>query len=322
MSGTLGGIAVLLALIFTVGKSASWAVRAAISLSRSFGLSEFVVSFLIVTVVSVLPEAIVSVLSALRGVPALGLGTLLGSNVADLAFVFGTVAILARRELKVESTFIKKDYLFLAFLLVPLALGFTGHYSRIDGALLVASGLLFLYLILQEKTGSQRKLNNVNGRSLLKSMTALAASLLLMGTAAHFTIQYAVEIAGGLGVTPALVGLLVVALGTTLPELLFSVRAAQRARSTSALGDILGTVIADVTLVLGVVALIHPFSFNPRLTILTGFFMLLAGIISLSFLRSQRTLTRPEGALLLAFYAIFVITEFILRDWTPLIGIK
>jgi len=322
MSGTLGGIAVLLALIFTVGKSASWAVRAAISLSRSFGLSEFVVSFLIVTVVSVLPEAIVSVLSALRGVPALGLGTLLGSNVADLAFVFGTVAILARRELKVESTFIKKDYLFLAFLLVPLALGFTGHYSRIDGALLVASGLLFLYLILQEKTGSQRKLNNVNGRSLLKSMTALAASLLLMGTAAHFTIQYAVEIAGGLGVTPALVGLLVVALGTTLPELLFSVRAAQRARSTLALGDILGTVIADVTLVLGVVALIHPFSFNPRLTILTGFFMLLAGIISLSFLRSQRTLTRPEGALLLAFYAIFVITEFILRDWTPLIGIK
>ena len=311
---------ILFLLIFAVGKSASWAVRSAISLSHIFGWSEFVISFLIITVISILPETIVSILSAVQGFPSLGLGTLLGSNVADLAFVFGTVALLSPRALKVESTFIKKDYLFLAFLLFPLILGFTGHYSRLDGALLVAASVLFFYLMLQEKAGSERKLNNANGFSLAMSIGVLAGSLLVMAASAHYTVQYAVRIAEGFAVTPALIGLLVLALGTTLPELLFSVRAARRAQATLALGDILGTVIADATLVLGVTALIHPFSFNPRLVILTGFFMLLAGIISLSFLRSGRVLTKSEGGLLLAFYAIFIIVEFILRDWTPLIG--
>lgn len=313
------GIIILLFLIVAVGKSASWAVRSAISLSRLFGWSEFMISFFIVTVISILPEMIVSVFSALQGFPSLGLGTLLGSNVADLAFVFGTVAILARRELKVESAFIKKDYLFLAFLLIPLLLGFTGHYSRLDGAMLVAASILFLYLMLQEKAGSRRKLNHPNGMPLVKSVALLGVSLFVMAASAHYAVQYALRIAQSFAVTPALVGLLVLALGTTLPELIFSVRAARTERATLALGDILGTVIMDATLVLGIIALIHPFSFNPRLIILTGFFMLLAGIISLSFLRSERTLTKSEGGLLLAFYATFVIVEFVLRDWTPLI---
>lgn len=318
----LHNLIILFLLIFAVGKSASWAVRSAVSLSRIFGWSEFAVSFMIVTGVSILPEAIVSILSAVRGFPSLGLGTLLGSNVADLAFVFGAVALLSPRALKVESAFIKKDYLFLGFLLAPLVLGWTGHYSRIDGALMVAASILFFYLILREKGGTERKLQNSNGLSFFIAIAVLLASLLAMAISAHYTVQYAVRIAEGFAVTPALVGLLVLALGTTLPELIFSVRAARRAHATLALGDILGTVIADATLVLGVTALIQPFSFNPRLVIVTGFFMLLAGIFSLSFLRSGRALTKSEGGLLLAFYAVFVIVEFILRDWTPLIGIK
>lgn len=318
MEPLLGNLIVLLLLLLVVGKSAAWAVRGAISLSHAFGWSAFAVSFLVV-LVSILPETIVSVFAAMSGVPALGLGTLLGSNVADLTFVLGMVAIFSAKPLQVESGFIKKDHVYLAFLALPLLLGFTGHYSRVDGILLIVSSIFFLWVMLDKAASAEKMPVNLNGFTRAKSMSITAAALLALAASAYYAVDYAVRLATGFGVAPALVGLLVVALGTTLPELLFSLRAAQKARASLALGDILGTVIADATLVLGIIAVIHPFSFNPRLIVLTGFFMLLAGIFSLSLLRSGKALTRGEGALLLAFYALFVMVEFMLRDWTPLI---
>lgn len=314
----LGNIFILLLLLLVVGKSASWAMRSASSLSRILGWSEFAISAVVITMISILPELMVSVVSAMGGVPSLALGTLLGSNVADLTLIFGIVALSARRVIRVESTFIKRDYLFLSFLLLPLILGFTGYYSRLDGALLIIASIIFLYLILKERGAATHHPNHLSHSTAVNGLM-LAISLLLLAGSAYYTVVYAQEIAGGLGVAPALIGLLVVALGTTLPELLFSMRAAQSAHSALALGDIWGTVIVDATLILGIVTLIHPFSFNPRLVIVTGFFMLLAGIFSLSLLRSGRTLTKSEGGLLLAFYAMFVILEFALREWTPII---
>jgi cation:H+ antiporter len=320
MDTVIGESFVLILLLAVVGKSAAWAVRAAIALSRIAGLPELVVSFLVVTAISILPETIISVISALQGLPSLGLGTLLGSNVADLAFVFGAVALLAKKELRVEATFIKKDYLFLSFLILPLALGFTGHFSRFDGYLLIAAALLFFFLMSRVDPSGHKRQNHIAPLSLLKELAILSGSLLLLGGAGYYTVQYAAGIAQGFGITPALVGLLIVALGTTLPELIFSVRAARHAHASLALGDILGTVIADATLVLGITAAIHPFAFNPRLIIVTGIFMLLAGLFTFHLLRSGRVLTKLEGGLLLFFYALFIMVEFILRDWTPLVG--
>ncbi len=321
MDSLLGNFIVLLLLLLTMGKSASWALRAAISLSHAVGWSAFAVSVVVVCV-SILPEAIVSALAAAGGVPALGLGTLLGSNVADLTLVFGVVALLSPRALTVQSAFIKKDHLYLAFLALPLALGFGGAYSRLDGVLLIASSVFFLFLMRERAAAGGRMPINLNGFTFAKSIAVLLTALAVLAASSFYTVEYAVMLARGLGMAPALIGLLVIAIGTTLPELLFSLRAARKRHTTLALGDILGTVIADATLVLGVMALIRPFSFNPRFIILTGFFMLLGGIFSLSLLRSGRALTRGEGAMLVAFYAAFAALEFLLRDWTPAIGIK
>ena len=317
MDSLLGNILILLMLLFVVGKSASWAVRAAISFSRQIGLSELAISFVVITGISILPEAIIAGVSAVRGVPSLALGTLLGSNVADLTIVLAAAAIFSPHVLRANRSLLDKDHLFLGFLLIPLALGFTGHFSRLDGLLLVGSGIFFSILMYRSATPTGR-LHALNGLSVAKSVAILAASLLCMGAGAFYTVEYAVRIAGDAGLNSALIGLLVVSLGTTLPELLFSIRAVRLGHSTLAIGDILGTVVADATLVLGITALIHPFSFNPRLVILTGFFMLFAGILALSFLRSERTLTRSEAAILFALYGVFVAVEFFLRDCTPL----
>lgn len=310
------------AALAVLGKTSSWAVRSSVSLSHRLGIPELATSFLIVTAISVLPETTISILSALQGVPSLGLGTLLGSNVADLTFVFGVVALLARKPLKVESQFISKDYLFLAFLTLPLILGFTGHYSRFDGIILVGASVAYTLIMLRTaRQAQEKKLANPNHFSLIRALGILALSLILLGVAAHFVVVQGELIANRLFISPALVGLLVVALGTTLPELLFSVRAVRHSHASLALGDIMGTVIVDATLVLGIVAILSPFSFNPRLVIVTGTFMLLAGLFSLGLLRSGKELTKYEAVSLLIFYAIFIVIEFQLRNWTPLIPI-
>lgn len=317
MDSLMGNFIVLLLLLFVVGKSAAWAVRSAISLSREIGLPELVISFVVITGISILPETIISILAALRGEPSLALGTLFGSDVADLTVVFAMAALFSPHALRASRSILDKGHLFLGFLFLPLLLGAGGTFSRLDGALLVVAGIFFSIIIYRsaEPTG---RLHALNGLSLAKSSAMLVGSLAAIGAGSYYSVEYAVRIAGDAGINTALVGLLIVSLGTTLPELLFSIRAVQRGHASLALGDILGTVVMDATLVLGVTALIRPFSFNPRLVVLTGFFMLFAGILALTFLRSGRRLTRPEAGLLVGLYAVFIVTEFVLRGWTPL----
>lgn len=313
-------ILILFLLLVVLGKSAVWAIRASAGLARIAGITEFVIGLVVVTLISVLPETIIALFSAFEGDPALGLGALIGSNVADLTLVFGAVALFAPHAVKAQASLIKKDYLFLTFLLLPLALGFTGSYSRLDGTILIAAGILFFWIMVAAKRREEIHLPHpIDHRSLDRELLMLLGSIVVMGIASYYAVSYARQIAAIAGIAPALVGLLIIAPGTCLPELIFSVRAIRKGHPTLALGDVLGTVVADATLILGLLALINPFSFNPRIVIVTGIFMLLAGFLFFTLLRSGRKLTRIEGGYLLLFYLLFIIVEFSLRNWTPLI---
>ncbi len=318
MDSLIGNLFILALLLWILGKSASWALRSAVGLSRMLEIPEVVISLVIVTLISILPETTIAIISAFQGAPSLGLGTLLGSNVADLTFVFGVAALVSAHQPHAQKIFLQKDYQFLGLLLLPLILGFGGSYSRLDGMLLIAGGVGF-FLSLARANIDHRRINHAPGRSALHNAGILFFGLLVMSASAYGAVVSAQSFAERIGFNPALVGLLVVALGTTLPELMFSLRALKKGHSALAVGDVMGTVIADATIVIGITALIHPFSFNPRLVILTGSFMLLAGLFVLSLFRSGKEITRIEGGALLAFYAAFVIVEFILRDWTPLV---
>lgn len=314
---------ILVLLLIVLAKSASVALHAAVALSRLAGLTEFVISLAVITFISVLPEAVIVILSALRGSPTLGLGTLIGSNVADLTLIFGTVAAAAPGAVSAEPAFVKRDYVFLGFLLLPLILGFTGYYSRMDGAILTAAGVLFFFIIAEMKRRGHAQYpahHHHSSFSAAKYLALLAASLAVMAGAAYYAVGYASRIAAIAGLAPALVGLLIVAPGTCLPELALSLRAVRRHHNTLAFGDVLGTVVIDATLVLGILALITPYAFNPRIIIVTGIFMLLAGLLFFALLRSGRRLTRSEGWLLILFYAVFIAVELALRNWTPFIG--
>lgn len=300
--------------LFMIIKGATLSTRYSTKLAENFNLSKYVVGFIIVAFISVLPEAFISINSAIKGIPEFGLGTLFGSNVADLTLVFAILIIYSGRGIKIESKILKDIYLYPIFLMLPLVLGLNGHYSRLEGLSLIFSGSIFYYLV--SKHGSALPTSQTNdvkdGRKNLW-LLIFSMSVLLLGS--HFAVVSAVSLAGKLSVSPILIGMLIVSLGTIMPELFYSMKSITQKHDGLAIGDILGTVLADATIVVGILAFISPFYFPVKIIYISGIFMLTASLILLEFMRSGRVITKREGYLLLVFWLSYAIIEFLANTY-------
>lgn len=299
----------ILALLLVI-KSADYAIRYSARLALWLRLSKYTVGFTIIAAISALPETLVAVSSAWQGIPSFGLGALFGSNVADLSFVFAMVVLLTGRELKVESQFLKNRLYYTGVLAVPILFGLNGYYSRLEGASLIAVGLLFYGFILKR---SRRDKGSDSAKAkfgaILKNLLLLILSLAALLLGAYLTVKFSVSAAQAMGVSPIFIALMV-GLGTCLPELSFSIKAAKRNHENLALGDILGTVVTDATIVVGILSLIQPFAFEQKIIFVTGLFMLCAIVLLSYLMKTGRVLTKQESLLLLLFYLLFVFTEF------------
>ncbi len=295
--------------IFMVVRGATLSTRYSALLAESYNISKYVVGFIVVAVISILPETFISVSSAFSGMPAFGLGVLFGSNIADLTLIFSIIILIANRGLKIESRILQNRTVYPFILLVPLVLGLNGHFSRLEGVALIITGAVFYYLALKNNTGGS--VGEVNRKNKLRYgfMLLLSMSILLLG--AHFTVVSATSIANYIGISPVLIGMLIVGLGTTMPELLFSIKSVSKNDDSLAVGDILGTVLADATVVVGILAIVSPFYFPRKIIYITGAFMVVASFLLFHFMRSGRSLSKREAWMLFAFWVCFALTEFI-----------
>lgn len=297
--------------LFLVVKGANMATKYSAKLAEHFSISRYVIGFVIVAFIAILPETIISINSTLQGIPEFGLGTLFGSNIADLTLIFAVLILLSGRGMKIESKVLKNVRLYPFFLLLPIIFGLNGHFSRIEGVALIISGALFYYLVFRNGTESSKVFSNGDGKYKNIFLLLFAMALLLVG--AHFTVSSATELAHALNITPILIGMLVVSLGTTLPELFYSLKALKKKEDDLAVGDILGSVLADATIVIGILAVISPFYFPVKIVYITGTFMIVSSLILLKFMRSGRTITKKEGLMLLAFWVAYAVIEFIVN---------
>jgi len=297
--------------LFVVIKSSNYAIHYSTRLAESFCLSKYVVGFIIVAIISILPESFISITSAVKGVPAFGLGTLFGSNVADLSFVFVFVILFAGRNLKVESKIVKNKPVYLVSMLIPIILGLNGHYSRFEGLALIVVGVLFYYLTLKD---NKLDVSIKKTKFKIKDVIFLLISMGLILLGSQAIVKFGIDLANVLYISPVLIGMFIVGLGTVLPELIFSIKAARHHQDSLALGDILGTVVADATVVVGIVALICPFEFNRRIVYVTGTFMVLATFLLFYFMKSGKKITKKEAILLFVFYLFFVSVELLISQ--------
>lgn len=306
MIETLIAFVLLILSLLLVFKSSDYSIRYSTKVAKSFLLPQYVIGFLVVAVMGVLPEGLIAVSSALNGLPGFGLGTLFGSNTADITLIFAVIILASGRDLTVTSRLIQNAPVYIGAMATPIIFGLNGHYSRFEGFALILIGLLF-YLFILRKSGAagKAKAERFSGRDVVFLAVSMAA--LLLG--AHYTVKFGVNFAENLNIDPLVIGMFVVGLGTTIPELFFSLRALRHHRDALALGDILGTVMTDATIVVGIVAAIAPFSFDPRIIYVTGVAMFFSLVTLFYFMKTGKKITKKEALLLLLFYLLFVSAE-------------
>ena len=305
-------LALIIGLVLLVW-SADRFVEGSASTARYFGMPPLLIGMVIVGFGTSAPEMVVSALAAFEGSPGIALGNAYGSNIANIALILGVTALIS--PVMVHSTVLRKELPILTLLTVlSVALIADLDLSRLDALilLLVFGGLMAwtIYQGLKQKDDSLA--NEIETETSEKAMPLkravfwLVAGLLLLIASSRILVWGAVEIAQIFGVSDMIIGLTIVAIGTSLPELASSVIAARKGEHDIALGNVLGSNLFNTLAVVGIAGSIHPFAVEPetlsRDMVVMGALTISLFLIGYGFRGRQGRINRFEGAALLLVY--------------------
>ena len=273
-------------------------------LARRWGVSSLVIGLTVVALGTSAPELAASVTAALRGVPELALGNVIGSNIANLALILGVTALIY--PLQTQKGFLRRELPVMigAAALLPLLL-LDGTLSRVDGGLLLVGLGGYLWSLLSRRESVEGQSDVSSKRPWLTTLGALLGLSLLVG-GAQLLVSGATSLARSFGVPELVIGLTLVAIGTSLPELATAGVAAFRRESDIALGNVVGSNIFNVLFILGVTALVRPIHIAYRAVALNLWLMVGLSLLLLPLLLTGLRLGRREGGLLLVLYLFYV----------------
>jgi len=264
---------------------AEWLIRGASSLAISLGLKPLIVGLTVVALGTSLPEFMTNVMAAARGADALALGNILGSNIANIGLILGITAVLM--PLAVAPSTLKREFpIMLGVQILFFALALDGTISRIDGIILIGILIAFMAYLVRDAwrsgVGGAEALASP-GLALSRTQRTLLIGGGIVGLAlgAHLMVLGAVNIADAFGINPIIIGLTVVAIGTSLPELAASVIGVMRNQGDLSVGNVIGSNMLNVLFVVGLVAIISPLQVEAEtlrihFPVMIGFCMLLA----------------------------------------------
>lgn len=290
-------------------------VKSLTKIASYLRISEFIIGFMIMAFATSIPELFVGINAALAKKTSLALGMVIGSNIVDLTLVMG-IAILLKRGITIKSDKTKADSLYMFFIAaLPLVLMWIGSsISKIDGIILICAFLVYARKLYKERKVFTKEFKNHHKRwEPILNTILFIASLALLFFASKFVIHYADLLSMDFALPPIIMGLFLIALGTSLPELVFEAKAVMLGHTEMALGNIIGSVIVNSTLVLGVTALIYPITANLLLLFTSGMFMLLVVFLFATFVESGDRLYIKEGISLIFLYIFFIIIEFYIK---------
>ena len=288
-------------------------VRASSSLAKRFGVSPLIIGLTIVALGTSTPELIVSVKAALAGQPALSVGNVVGSNIFNIAVILGIASIIS--PLRVDVKLLKTDTPIMIVVSCLFAILFIDHrISRLEGSFFIVLVIIYtaLNFILAKKSGKQDEKKIAEETSEIKlfkniyiDLAVLAAGLFILFTGANWFIAGSVQIARAFGISEAVIGLTLVSVGTSLPELATSVVAAIRKNADIAIGNIVGSNLMNILCILGISATITPIHAADILNLDIGT-MLFFAFLLLPFIRTGYRLERWEGIILFSGYMAYL----------------
>ena len=297
----------LIAGLAIVVYGADEAIKRLLNLSRFFRLSIFAAGVLIAGTLAVLPEMSIGIIAATEGSSAFGFGIILGSNVADLTLVIGVVILFAGK-LNLNPTVLKQLRISFLAVILPVLLILDGELSSIDGVILLGAFVVYsIWLVKRGRDGGEV----IQKKGFIRF--AIEVALLIVGVTVLFigsslVTDQAQTLSASLGLPLFLIGV-IVAMGTCLPELAFSVRACESKSCDLGLGNILGNVLADSMLTIGIIALIQPIKpTNLFFPLSTGAFMVFS-VILVYWRSKDGVLDKRDAAVLILAYGVFLALQ-------------
>ena len=304
--------------ILTIGlilllKGSDFLVIGSSRISRNFGVKPLIIGMTVVAFGTSLPEFLVSLESAIEGEQGIGLGNIIGSNIANIALVLGVAALI--KPLKIEKEVLKKDLpTIIVISIISYIMMLDGEVGFIDGTILIILFIAFLYRMFIKAKKGKVEFDDI-GRSSSPYINYLLSIGGIAGLAfgASFTIDGASGIATYFGVSKLAIGLTVVAIGTSLPELVATLTAIKKGEDEIGVGNIIGSNIFNLLFVMGIISTIKPFEVDDiNITFFAPLMIFVA--ILLFFLGKNKNfqISRKSGLALVILYISYIVISFFL----------
>ena len=288
-------------------KGADWFVDGAAGIAARFGIPQLVIGLTIVAMGTSAPEAAVSITAAMSGNAGITIGNVIGSNILNVLLILGVTAVITT--VAVQKSTVKWEMPFMHLITIVLAvLGFTGGEIVLwEGVVLWALFLVYLgYLFRMAKNGNADEEDEMEMRPLWKQLLMLVVGIVCIVYGSDLTVDNATILAEAFGMDDRLIGLTIVAFGTSLPELVTSITAAKKGKADIAIGNIVGSNIFNILFVVGTTALITPVAFKMGFLIDSAV-SLIAGLVLWFGVMKEKKLKRPVGIVILLAYAVYFV---------------
>jgi cation:H+ antiporter len=301
--------------ILTVG--ADFLIRSATAIARRFGLSELLIGLTLVGFGTSTPELVSSVQAALLGSPGVAVGNVVGSNIANILLILGISAVIA--PIAIEPKSMRRDAIALSIAtLLAVAVSMTGGFNRLAGAGFLAAITVYLALAYFSERAAPTSPETIRRkaeaaslpqgpRPLFLELLLGGAGLALLVAGARLLVTGAINVAQLLGISETVIGLTIVAIGTSLPELVTSALSALRGKSALALGNIVGSNIYNILGILGATALVRPVAAPAEIVAFDNWVMVAATALMIYFAHTRHRIERWEGGFLVAGYAAYLV---------------
>jgi len=277
-------------------------------IALKFNIPEFIIGATLIALGTSLPEMAASIAASATDKPEIAIANVIGSNILNITLVLASVFLIARNISPDRDFFAKDSTWALMPVFVFILMVLDGVISRFDAALLLLlMGAYLLFLLQDAKNIPEEDLEEIDMAhfSWPNTIMMLCVGLVLVIIGAHFTVESASDIAKSFGISEWVIGIIMVSLGTSLPELVVSITAALKGKVDMAIGNIIGSNMANTTVVLGAAALVKPMPFVPSNYLFDITTMIIATVL-LVFLTANKLYTRSAGISLIIILGLFL----------------
>ncbi len=288
-------------------------VRGAVDIAERLGVSTLLIGLILVGFGTSTPELLTSVLAVYKDQPGIAVGNVIGSNTANILLILGIAAIIY--PLACDKKAFARDGLFMVLAtLAAVVLCLIGSMDRIVGIVFVLFLAAYIGVsIFMEKRAQNAALNEnkpvqpLDSKTLIKDVGTFGVGLVLLFAGAHFLVNGAIDLARGFGISETIIGLTIVAVGTSLPELVASGMAALKKQSDIAYGNIIGSNIYNILGILGLTGILHPFDVPAQIAHFDIWVMAGATALLMGFSAWGWKISRWKGAVFLGLYVVYIV---------------